>query len=212
MMTVRSFARVVLGGLAIFATTSSYADDSGFYGDFDVGRATYSYATDVNFPAVTLSAADSRIKDSSWGATVGYRFTPHFGTEVGYVSLGKASVAAADASGAGVARGNFSFTSGGPGVALVGAVQVGYLEMFLKLGYLFAHADLSVAGTDGSTKLNTKVTASTPAPLGGLGLRYACNDRWHVKLEFDHYDGVGNAQSTGAANINVTTLGIGLLF
>jgi hypothetical protein len=212
MMTVSALQRVVLGGLAIFATTSSYADDSGFYGDFDVGRATYSYASEVNFPAVTLSAVDSRIKDTSWGATVGYRFTPHVGTEVGYVSLGKASVPAADAAGAGIAHGTFSFTSGGPAVALVGAVQVGYLEMFLKLGYLFAHADLSVAGTDGSTKLNAKVTASTPAPLGGPGLRYAFNDRWHVKFEFDHYDGVGNTQTTGAANINVATLGIGFLF
>jgi hypothetical protein len=33
-----------------------------------------------------------------------------------------------------------------------------------------------------------------------------------MKFEFDHYDGVGNAQTTGAANINVATLGIGLLF
>jgi hypothetical protein len=212
MMTVKSFERVVLGGLALFATTSSYAEDSGFYGDFDLGRATYSYAAAVNFPAVTLSAAAPRIKDTSWGATVGYRFTPHFGTELGYVSLGKTSVPAADASGAGAAHGTFSFNSGGPAVALVGAVQVGYLELFLKLGYLFEHADLSVAGTDGSTKLNVKVTASTPAPLAGLGLRYEFNDRWHGKLEFDHYDSVGNTETTGAANINVTTLGIGFLF
>jgi hypothetical protein len=212
MMTVSATQRVVLGGAAIFAATASYAADSGFYGDFDVGRATYSYATDVNLPVVTLSAADSRIKDTSWGATVGYRFTPHLGTELSYVSLGKASVPAADAAGAGLAHGTFNFSSRGPAVALVGAVQLGYLEMFLKLGYLFARADLSVAGTDGATKLNAKVTASTPAPLGGLGLRYAFNDRWHVKLEFDRYDAVGNALSTGAANINVATLGIGFLF
>jgi opacity protein-like surface antigen len=211
-MSVKTFERVVWGGLAILAATTSYADDSGFYGELDLGRATYSYVSEVNFPAVTLSAPDSRIRDTSWGATVGYRFTPHFGTEVGYVSLGKTSVSAADTAGGGVAHGTFDFTSGGPTVALVGAIQVGYLEMFLKLGYLFAHADLSAAGTDGSTKLNAKVTASTPAPLAGAGLRYEFSERWHVKLEFDHYDGVGDPYTTGSANINVATLGIGVLF
>jgi hypothetical protein len=53
---------------------------------------------------------------------------------------------------------------------LVGAVQVGNLEACLKLGYLFAHADLPITATNGPTKLNTRVTASTPAPLTGLGV------------------------------------------
>ncbi len=212
MMTVKELRRVVLGGLGIFAATSSYADESGFYGDFDVGRATYPYASEVKFPVATLSAVDSSVRDTSWGLTVGYRFTPHFGAEVGYVSLGKEAVSATDASGAGVAHGTFDFNSGGPTVALVGAVQVWYLEAFAKLGYLFAHADLSATGADGPTKLDAKVTASTPAPLAGAGLRFEFSERWHVKLEFDHYDGIGNAATTGSVNINSTTLGIGVLF
>jgi hypothetical protein len=104
------------------------------------------------------------------------------------------------------------FTSKGPTLGLVGAVQVGNLEAFLKLGYLFAHADLSVAATDGPTKLNTRMTASTPAPVAGLGFRYAFNESWHVKFEFDHYDRVGDAETTGAANINVAAFGIGCRF
>jgi opacity protein-like surface antigen len=212
MMTAKCFGRVVLGGLAIFATRFASADDSGFYADFDVGRATYSLETDIHFPAATLSAVDPHIKDTSWGATLGYRFTPHFGSEVGYVNLGKESIPAPDASVGGSAHGTASFSSGGPALALVGAFQIGFLEMFVKAGYLFAHADLSIAGTDGATKLDSKVTASTPAPLAGVGCRYEFSDRWHVKLEFDHYDGVGDAATTGALNINVATLGIGYLF
>ncbi|MDB6011455.1 MAG: hypothetical protein JWL65_3705 [Gammaproteobacteria bacterium] len=215
MMAVNSLGRVVFGILVIVAATSAYADSSGFYGDFDLGVAAYSYATEVKFPAVTLSAVDPRIKDTSWGLNVGYRFIPYFGAEAGYVSLGRGSVPASDvpgASGAGNAHGTVGFASKGPTLGLVGAVQVGNLEAFLKLGYLFAHADLSVAATDGPTKLNTRMTASTPAPVAGLGFRYAFNESWHIKFEFDHYDGVGDAETTGAANINVAAFGIGCRF
>jgi hypothetical protein len=86
-----------------------------------------------------------------------------------------------------------------------------YLE-FWSLSRLFAHADLSAAATDGPTKLNTRMTASTPAPVAGLGFRYAFNESWHVKVEFDHYDGVGDAETTGAANVNVVVFGIGCRF
>jgi hypothetical protein len=212
MMTAKWLGCVVSGGLAVFVTTLARADDSGSYADFDLGRAAYSVATDVHFPAVTLSAVDSHIKDTSWGVTLGYRFIPYFGTEVGYVSLGKESFPAVDIGGDAGAHGTTSFFSGGPTLALVGAFQVGYLEMFVRAGYLFARAELSVVGTDGATKLNGKMTATTPVPLGGIGLRYEFSERWHVKFEFDHYDGVGDAESTGVANVNVATLGVGILF
>jgi OmpA-like transmembrane domain len=212
MMTAKWFGCVVSGGLAVSATAFARADDSGSYADFDLGRAGYSVAADAHFPTVTFSAVDSRIKDTSWGVTFGYRFIPYFGTEVGYVSLGKESFPAVDVGGDAGAHATASFSSGGPTLALVGAFQVGYLEMFVKAGYLFARAQLSVVGTDGATKLNTKMTASTPVPLGGVGLRYEFSERWHVKLEFDRYDGVGDGESTGVANVNVTTLGVGVLF
>jgi opacity protein-like surface antigen len=212
MISAKFFGRVGWGGLGIFAAAFAHADDSGFYADFDLGRATYAVATDVHFPADTLSVLDPHSKVTSWGLTVGYRFTPHFGSEVGYVNLGKESFPAVDAIAGGTAHGTASFSSGGPTLALVGAFQIGYLELFVKAGYLFTHVDLSVAGVDGATKLNAKVTASTPAPLVGAGCRYEFSERWHVKLEFDHYDGVGDAMSTGDTNVNVATVGVGYLF
>lgn len=216
MMTGKSLGRVVFGCLVIVATTSAYADGSGSYADFDLGVAKYPYAAVAKFPAATLSAADSRIKDTSWGLNFGYRFVPYFGVEAGYVSLGRGSVPAAGATpvpgGASDAHGTFGFTAKGPTLALIGAIQVHDLEMFLKLGYLFAHAELAVSGTDGPTKLNARLTASAPAPVAGLGFRYAFNERWHIKLEFDHYDGVGDSETTGTANINVAAFGIGCRF
>lgn len=202
--------RVVLGILAIVAAGSASAEDSGFYAELDLGQARYPYSTVIDLHGVTLSSVNPRIKDTSWGGTVGYRFTPYFGSEVGYVSLGRGSASVSNASG--TAQGEASFTSRGPTLALVGAAQISNLEAFLKLGYLFAHADLAVAAIDGPTKLNATVSANTPAPFGGLGLRYAFNEHWHLKLEFDHYDGVGDAATTGTANINVATLGVGCLF
>jgi hypothetical protein len=159
-----------------------------------------------------LSSVNPHIKETAWDGIVGYRFTPYFGSEIGYVNLGKGSASVSDPSSTDAAQGKASFTSKGPTLALVGAVQIGNLEAFLRLGYVLAHTDLSVAAiVDGSTKLNATVSANTAAPFGGLGFRYAFNDYWHLKLEFDRYDGVGNA-TTGTANINVVTLGIGCHF
>lgn len=54
---------------------------------------------------------------------------------------------------------------------------------------LFAHTDLSVAATvEGPTKLDATISANTLSSFGGLGLRYAFNGSWHLKVEFDHYD------------------------
>lgn len=213
MTSKRILGRVVLGILTIVAARSASADDdSGLYADLDLGQAHYPYSTVIDSHGVSLSSVSPRVKDTSWDGTVGYRFTPYFGTEVGYVNLGKGSTPVSDTSDAGAARGQASFTSRGPILALVGAVQFGNLEAFLRLGYLFAHTNLWVAAVEGPTKLNAAVSANTAATFGGLGLRYAFNDHWHIKLEFDHYDGVGDAAATGTANFGVATLGIGCRF
>lgn len=202
---------VVLGILAIVGARSATAEQSGFYADVDLGQASYPYSASVDLRGVALSSAKLSIKDTSWGGTVGYRFIPYFGAEAGYVNLGKGSATVSDASGA--AQGKASFTSKGATLALVGAAQVRNLEAFVRVGYLLAHTDLSVGGTvNGQTKLNTTLSANTSARFGGLGLRYAFSDYWHLKVEFDRYDDVGDAASTGTAKISVTTLGVGCRF
>jgi opacity protein-like surface antigen len=104
------------------------------------------------------------------------------------------------------------FSSKGPTLALVGAVQFGNLEAFLRLGYLSAQVHVWVAATNGSTKLNAKIAANTTAPFGGIGFRYAFNERWHIKAELDRYTDVGDAGTTGSVNINAATLGVGYRF
>jgi opacity protein-like surface antigen len=213
MIREKIFARFALVILAIVATSPATADQSGAYADLDLGQAKYPYANIVDIHGVALSSVNRHIKDTYWGATVGYRFTPYFGSEVGYVNLGKGSAPVSDTSGTGTKLGGANFSSRGPTLALVGAVQLGNLEAFLRLGYLFAHVDLSVAATvDGPTKLNATISANTLAPFGGLGFRYAFSERWHLKFEFDHYDDVGDAATTGTATISVATLGVGYRF
>jgi len=210
MVGEKGFLCILLVVLAVVAVRSAAAEDSGFYADVDLGQAKYPYSTAVDLHGVNLSSSRVPIKSTFWGATVGYRFTPYFGSEVGYINLSKSSVWVSD--GSGTARGEASFAAKGPTLALVGAVQVGNLEAFLRLGYLIARASLSVAGFDGATKLNAAVTVNSPAPFGGVGFRFAVSESWHLKLEFDRYDRIGNPAVTGVANINVTTLGVGWRF
>src|SRR5579863_2959168 len=100
MFSERTLGRVALGILAIVAARSASAEDSGFYADLDLGQARYPYSTVIALHGVVLSSVNPRIKDTSWSGTVGYRFTPYLGSEVGYVNLGKGSTSVSDASGA----------------------------------------------------------------------------------------------------------------
>jgi hypothetical protein len=177
------------------AGSCASAEDSGFYADLDLGQASYPYSTAVHLDGVMLSSTRVSMKSTFWGGTVGYRFTPYFGSD-----------------GSGTAGGEAAFASKGPTLALVGAVQIGNLEGFLRLGYLLAHASLSVARDDGPTKLNAALSAGSPAPFGGVGLRFALSEQWHVKVELDRYDRIGNSATTGAVNMNVATVGVGCRF
>jgi|SRR6185437_3658893 len=202
---------VVLGILAIVATRCATAESYGFYADLGLGQARYPYSAVVDVHDVTLTSPRLSLKDTAWDGMVGYRFSPYFGAEAGYVNLGKGSVSVSDTSGA--THGRASIASRGPTLALVGAVQVSNLEAFVRLGYLFAHTSLSASTpASGKTKLNNTVSANTVATFGGVGVRYAFNDYWHLKVEFDRYDSVGEAKTTGTANVNVTTFGVGYRF
>ena len=145
------------------------------------------------------------------GAAGGYRFIPYCGAELGYLNLGKESAPLSSTSGTVTSASRLTIR--GPTLALVGAAQIRNFEAFLRVGYLLANTRATAAGVlDGTTKFNATVSANTPAPFGGAGLRYAFSDHWHLKLEFDHYKDVGNAATTGKTHISVTTLGIGCRF
>ena len=212
MTSARIFNGVVLSILATLAVRPAAADPSGFYADVDLGQAWYPYSTVIDSHGVALSAVNHSTKDTSWGGIIGYRFTPYFGSEAGFVNLGKGTAPLSDASGATAAQGEARFTSKGPTLALTGAVQLANLEAYLRLGYLFAHTDLSIVAANGATKLNTAVSTNTAAPFAGVGLRYAFNTHWHLKIELDRYNDVGDRATTGTAYIDVATLGVGCRF
>ena len=187
---------------------------TGFYLDLDLGAATYPASLDGSTAGLAVRLADSHTGDFAWGFAFGWRFTPNFSSEAGYADLGNTSGVLAGSPGANGATGKFSLAIRGPTVAFVGTVPFDSWEGYVKVGYLFANADLSLLGSEGTLASGADSSRSTAAPFAAAGVVYRFDDHWSTELEFRRYENVGYDASNGTdtININAATVGVGVRF
>jgi hypothetical protein len=211
--------RVVAGILASTIATSASAADpgswwnlvahsdaaTGFYVNLDLGAARYPSDIDVTaVPAISLQSVDSHTAALAGALELGWRFTPNFSAETGFADLGSTSAAWSNI-------GQVSLSIRGPTVAFIGFLPFDSWESYLKVGYLFSDADLSI---NGRPTLGSGASLDTYVPFVAAGVLYAFDNHWTTRLEFDHYQGVGYdfANATETININTATVGIGFRF
>jgi OmpA-like transmembrane domain len=230
MATVRQF---VVGALGCLGATAALAADpgpfpspdignlveffreaTGFYLGLDLGAAAYPASVEGSAADIAVRLADSHTGDFAWGFAFGWRFTPNFSSEAGYADLGNTSGVLAGSPGANGASGRFSLAIRGPTVAFVGTVPFDAWEGYVKVGYLFANADLALLGSEGTLASGADASRSTAAPFAAAGVVYRFDDRWSTQLEFRRYENVGydGSNSADTININAATLGVGVRF
>jgi OmpA-like transmembrane domain len=182
----------------------------GLYLNLDVGGSAYPSTFDGGVAGVAARFADTHTADLAWGLAFGWRFTPNFSSEAGFAALGSTSGTVV----ANGAPGRFSLAIHGPTVAFIGTVPFDTWEGYVKVGYLFSNADLSVAGSSGSPGPGGDTSRYSSAAFAALGVVYKFDERWYTKLEFQHYQNVGYNGNDGAdtININAGTVGLGLRF
>jgi len=190
-------------------------DQAGWYAGIDLARSNLGFSGGGIDGAIAnmgvVGAASISTQDTGGGLNLGYRFGKSFALEAGYVDLGK--------------YGFTSFTTSPAVDTLQGVYKahayslsgVGILPMnnkwslFAKVGYARTATDLSANSVSGATAL-ARASGQGSGVLIGAGATYDLARNWFGKAELDRYQHVGDPSSTGQANINVFSLGMGLRF
>lgn len=189
--------------LALAASGSAFAQNSGFYGGIGLGQSKIKldrgdFRTD---PPGTVTFDE---KDTAWKFFAGHKFHPNFAAEVSYTDFGKAQATFTEA---GVSeRGDYKASS----LALWGVgmapIATGFSALG-KIGLSSNEAKRSNIGTEpGAKKRKTQL-------VWGLGAQYDFNPRFGVRVEYEDFGKFGDAFSdtgnqTGRAKVSMVSVSI----
>ena len=172
------------------------------YGGAGGVKTTLSGSCDA---AGTAASSNCDQGGSGYKAFVGFQLIPLTAIEVGYVDFGKAE-------GSGVVGGtprSLSFEANSIYVAgVLRATVLDRVTLFGKLGVQRWDAK----GNLGTTSIGTQQTDNGYNAMGGVGLSVRIVGPLGIIGEVERYEGVGNSDTTGKANINVYTLGLVVRF
>jgi len=173
-----------------------------FYGGAGGVMTTLSGGCDA---AGRVNSSNCDQGSSGYKAFVGLQLIPLTAIEVGYVDFGKAE-------GSGVVSGtprNLSLEANSIYVAgVLRATLLDRLTVFGKLGVQRWDAK----GNLGTSTLGTQQSDDGYNAMGGVGLSVRIVGPLGIIGEVERYQGVGNSDTTGKANINVYSLGLVVRF
>jgi OOP family OmpA-OmpF porin len=138
---------------------------------------------------------------SGYKAFVGFQLIPLTAIEVGYVDFGKAE-------GSGTVSGSFrNFSLEANSIYVAGVLRATVLDRVTVFGKLGVQR-WDAKGNLGSSSLGTQHSDNGYNGMGGVGLSVRIIGPLGIIGEVERYQGVGNSDTTGKANINVYSLGI----
>ena len=194
----RALSLMTLAVMAVLASPAVLAQDSGWYGGFNVGqsRATIDdqRITDSllgnGFTSVSISDDNS---DTGYKIFGGYQLNRNFAIEGGYFDLGKFGYTATT-----LPAGSLTGTLKARGVNLdvLGIVPIGEkFSVFGRVGVNYAQVHDNFSGTGAVTVANPDPSKHSANYKLGVGLQYAFTDALAMRLEAERYridDAVGN--------------------
>lgn len=207
-----TLAIVTLGATA--ASVARAADDAGPYIGASIGRSHLTAGADKidgAFAAQGLGTSTSLDRnDTSYALTLGYRVNKFFAVEGNYIDFGRYGLTSAVNSPA-LDTINGKYKADGFDLAAVGILPLDYgFSAYGKLGALWSKAKLDVAST-GAVGVSNESHSGTGVTYG-LGVSYDLTHNVSTNLEWNRYDHIGSADSTGRTNANVYSLGLAYRF
>jgi OmpA-OmpF porin, OOP family len=196
----RSTLCVPLAALAIAQAAS--ADDSGWYLGAGAGLADSADNAQLGVPDVALLSGRTDDNKLSWGFAAGYRFSPHFAIELGYVDLGELEADVSDLTGVTDAQAGVGFSADGVTLALIGTFPMGKWEPYLKAGVFYSNTELAYSGSVLGDDFGARITDDDEDALYGIGVRYAVNERLRLYLDATYFMEVGEADTGQATYLN----------
>ena len=194
----RTSGTLGLVALALIASPFAVADDSGWYGGFNVGRSRADIddariqAQFLAAPLVTTSIRDDN-RDIGYKLFGGYQLNKNFALEGGYFNLGKFGFTATTAP-LGTLRGDIKLQ--GLNLDAVGILPINEkFSAFGRFGLNYAQARDTFAGTGSVTVANPSPSKRDTNYKLGLGLQYDFTEAFGLRAEAERYrinDAVGN--------------------
>ncbi|HEY8509756.1 MAG TPA: outer membrane beta-barrel protein [Steroidobacteraceae bacterium] len=202
------------------------AADTGFYISGNFGQAQYGDLSQDEFDevtdivlselGVTLLNGGSSLDDegSPWSLVAGWRFSPYFALEAGYVNLGTAEYRASGTvfiPGIGSVNGGFGvdISAKGPLVAVAGFAPLGErFDVHGRLGLLFADTEFDVTVSLEGLSESDSFSASSQDVFFGIGASFHFTDNLSASLDYSLFQDVGDEDETGESKVDAITLGL----
>jgi len=166
----------------------------------------------VTFNNISTETEDT---DIGYEAVFGYRFNRYVAGEFGLLKVGELTNTIRgdynDGTGVVPASVSFTFSFGGPVIAVVGILPLGdKFEFYARGGVLFASADRdATARIDGDGQQLGGIKGDSSEFVYGIGATYHINVMYSIRAEYMRFPEVGDPGSTGTEELN--NIGIGLI-
>jgi len=213
--------------VAAFAVPSAEAGQVGFYiggqygqtekdvavADFDNYAALFYQSTSFTVVSGTSSMDDSF---NGYGFYGGYRFTPHFAVEGGYLNLGSfkyrsrvnGNIGGLPAS----AALNFDGETSGITAAVLGVWPLSYRwEVYGRAGALFASNTASIYYVDVQAPIRAEGSENSVDLLAGIGTSFNFLEIYDLRLEYQRVFDAGD-EALGEGDADTISIGISVVF
>lgn len=220
---------LIAGSLALVSTTALADQGRGFYLGASGGTATYDISKQ-DLDAISSSAFTSNgaiplnptssfdDSDTAFSLLAGYRFTPFFAIEGGYIDLGSttyrnSSNVRLPFFGTFPARVGIDISAKGPfATALLGAPLGANFDIHTNLGGFYSKTEFDIGvGLDTFDQSDT-VSSESLDLFAGVGLGYRFTDSFAASLDYTRFKDVGDEDDTGEGDITSFRLGVTYTF
>ncbi len=172
------------------ASSFALAEESNWYIGGNIGQSRahlneQKIADDVIPPPYSNTYLDHNTIDGGYKIYGGYEINPNISIEAGYFDLGEFQfnhITVPD----GLLKTNMRVR--GINLDVVGHLPLSEkLSAFARLGVTYALTQDTFSGTGAASGLGGKLSDRDTFPKAGIGLQYALNDSWALRLEGERY-------------------------
>ena len=75
-------------------------------------------------------------------------------------------------------------------------------DVYARLGVIFATTTLTAHARNSALSIRDNVSEDTQDMLYGIGASYRYSGSWSVRLDYQHFDGLGDSSTTGETNVD----------
>ena len=204
--------------LALGATVAQADETRGFYVGFNVGAtkmdidknaldAAISDALSASGLDVLSASSSTSENDASLGVFAGYRILPYLAVEAEWMTLGTGKYEArgdvTDGTTTDTLRFDAETDAKGVSASALGIWPISRSwDVYARLGMIFATTTLTAHARNSTLSFADNVSEDTQDMLYGIGASYRYSGTWSVRLDYQHFDGLGDSKTTGETNVD----------